>query len=323
MENPQKNIEETILLLENDYLDSYILSKIEQAISDINEYKRVSYKHIASLKNFLSLEIIPKAIQVENSQGRYIKGLDLNLDSNITTLISCLKNLWYKSKSKKTETPNFFKLDNLKFHFISEADKSDIALVSTVFKKAISLMKASNIPNINSILYGDVIITDYIGKDSQAVYRNDKIYYKHTHKIEPYYVRTLIHEFGHRYYNLILKNKRLVKKYYNQIKRTKNKPISYLIGKSYYEVFKEPLFFRNGGVLLPNEDIILSVEDIGDGRLKLDMGKVDITIPNIFLDNIRFPSLYASKDSEEFFCEVFSLYCVGKLEDTSLVKILG
>ena len=74
---------------------------------------------------------------------------------------------------------------------------------------------------------------------------------------------------------------------------------------------------------MPDDDIILSVEDMGVGILKLDMGKVDITIPNIFLDNIRYPSLYASKDSEEFFCEVFSLYCVGKLEDTSLVKILG
>lgn len=323
METPQKNIEDTILLLENDYLDSYILSKIQQAISDINEYKYIDYKRIASLKNFLHTQIIPKAIQVESSQGRYIKDIDPSLDSNIKTLISCLKLLWYKSKNKRTQTPNFFKLDNLKFHFISEADKSDIALVSAVFKKAISLMKASLIPNINSILYGDVIITDYIGKDSQAVYKDDKIYYKHTHRIEPYYVRTLIHEFGHRYYNLILKNKRLVDKYYNQIKKTKNKPSSFLIGKSYYEVFKEPLFFRNGDGLLPNEDIILSVEDIGDGRLKLDMGKVAITIPNIFLDNIRFPSLYASKDSEEFFCEVFSLYCVGKLEDTSLVKILG
>ncbi len=320
MQDPQKNIHETILLLENDYLDSYIISKINQAISDINEYKRVNFKHIASLKNFLQLTIIPEAIQIEKDHGSYKPNIDLLLDSHIAKLIACLKHLWYKSKNKKTETPNFFKLDNLKFHYISS--KEDIALVATVFKKAITLMKSSDIPNINSILYGDVIIADHIGTESQAIYRDDKIYYRNTHKIEPHYIRTLIHEFGHRYYNLVLKNKRLVKKYYNQIKRSKNKPISYLIGKSYYDIFKEPLFFRNGDGLLPGEDIILSVEDIGGGILKLDMGKVHITIPNTFLDNLRFPSLYASKDSEEFFCEVFSLYCVGKLEDTSLVKIL-
>ena len=96
MQDPQKNIHETILLLENDYLDSYIISKINQAISDINEYKRVNFKHIASLKNFLQLTIIPEAIQIEKEHGSYKPNIDLLLDSHIAKLIACLKHLWYK-----------------------------------------------------------------------------------------------------------------------------------------------------------------------------------------------------------------------------------
>ena len=202
----------------------------------------------------------------------------------------------------------------------------DITANVKMLEAAVTLMLGSGVPRVDEIIYGDVYLVGDIErrKSIMAKYyvERDTIFVLVVQRFADSFMQSLIHEFGHRYYQKIMASGRKSEwnTHHNALGRSATRMTAPKIGTM--------IPTRSG------EEAVVSVAPFGRS------GKMAITLAGggmIWLDdylrveggNARkrvYPSLYAAKNDEEHFCEAFAFYCTGELADphrAAFERILG
>ena len=197
-----------------------------------------------------------------------------------------------------------------------------------VCTRALTLCTNSLAPNFPQALYGDVVLVEKLERASWYAWYNrvkDDITMKYMSRDKDEFIKTFIHEIGHRYYQKILpRNKNMLWQLYDRschhaqrinlrdwvgkdigLYATKRRTKTVVGSKGdqkavIYEV-------RHNGIYLETDDgnIIGSYKE----KYIIDFIKARTGI---------FPTKYATTDAEEHFCEALSYKAVGKLHPKTL-----
>ena len=219
-----------------------------------------------------------------------------------------LKSIW-ENHSDKEELMSIGKMHvHLLAPNLSEAD------IKLTFEQAVQSISTSKLPHFSSILYGDFFITDklhtqgmyHIGS-SDSVWIDSKILEQ---KGYGYLLHTIIHELSHRYYNKVLNGQEKAD-WANFYEVTSKNPSVGDIKKGDSAFYDWGLSFTN---TIPGvDDIIVEIGEDEDGIASVQFSNDEIYPISKLVRAKAFPTVYASKDPEEFFCETNSLYHQGKI----------
>jgi hypothetical protein len=203
-----------------------------------------------------------------------------------------------------------------------------VEVLESACKKALRLCTNSLAPNFTQALYGDVILAEKIGRANWYAWYNgtkDEITIKYMDREEKGFMKTFIHEIGHRYYQKILPKdkKNLWRIYDSRCHYAQRINLSDWIGKDinlYVEKTKRGTYIgsegdqkayineiHTGGVMLKFEDETIS-----------GPYKVKFITEYIKAQTGIFPTRYAMTDVEEHFCEALAYKAIGDLHPKSL-----
>jgi len=195
--------------------------------------------------------------------------------------------------------------------------------------KAIILQAVRALPSeMKSVAHGDLFLVGQLGRKSWAAWympEKDTIYLRP--KIRGLSAadgaRHLVHELGHRYW---------ARKLSPDLKQTWTRHHNRMKNQG---AFRNPELGEVLPVLVNNKKVTVTafdgfyytLEDVKTSKL---VGKVDLVQMRGWLANAdsvsKFPSIYASTDAEEHFCESLSLKAFGDLTGANLdefVRIFG
>jgi hypothetical protein len=197
------------------------------------------------------------------------------------------------------------------FTIINQTDGSTEIPVK-MLEMAIKLIRASSIPGLSKVLYGDVFtVTSIANKRTMAAWysvNKDNIWLILAKRFDKEKERALIHELGHRYWRKFAESAR---------KDLWERHHSYLDGDN---------VMLQVGDNLPTTDYVIAERFPLGFRVVNSDGKTgfvdDKTIAPI-LRKLAFPTPYASTNSEEHFCEALSLYLMGNLNEPHLEAFEG
>lgn len=184
----------------------------------------------------------------------------------------------------------------------------DTSFSIKLLEDAISAMSSSGIHEVDRVIYGKIYIVGEIAKRKRIAafynYIDDDVYVIKVKRFDSIMPRALIHEFGHRYWMKVaptysksewssfhrtLKDQAVELKTPNEGDAILDSTVSYVAGNA--------IFLKGGGyVKLDNYFDWLRERQIAE----------------------RFPTIYATTNAEEHFCECFSFYCLGSLTGPSL-----
>lgn len=244
--------------------------------------------------------------------------------SHIEDMLELLKYPLKQASSHKTLGP--FTLKN-PIHL----SEGKVLKIETACKEALALCTNSLAPGFTACLYGDITLTEKIGRsDWLAWYHSSKDditikYFEHDKRT---FMRTFIHEIGHRYYKKVLPadKKALWAKYHILATTTRvdikdwiqDPSATFYVGygrtREQISSTPEPGFTR---ALIHSFDY-QGVRFLTDnGTL---FGPFDIKWVKSALRSKtgHLPSQYASTSAEEHFCEALAYKAVGELTDQAL-----
>lgn len=204
------------------------------------------------------------------------------------------------------------------FHVHNQTRRDDVSVTVKVLEAATDAIRRSRVPRASEILYGDVYLSEEISRKKSEAARyyteKDTIFLHLLDRFAVHAERALIHEFGHRYWNRFMD--------------PKTKSDWYMYDRRLREVHVEvpkPGDTIVVGVHPDKPDKLARVTDIregGRGRWFIHVEGGGHFNLDAYLDLARkiarikqFPTFYASTDHEEHFCEAFSLYCLGELDE--------
>jgi hypothetical protein len=209
----------------------------------------------------------------------------------------------------------------------NQTQQDDISATAKILGTAHALLRDSGVPQIEKIFYGDVYFVGQIEKNRNrmALYypSNDTVFVLLVKRFEEEILHSLIHELGHRYYA-----------------RVWSKDSKAEWAKHHRAIEREAK--RTADTRLPEPGDILRVDgkDRVAGPIVTRTGNMWITLVDGGAINVlsyvrvresvavsrAYPTPYASKDSEEHFCEALSLFCTGELAEphrTNFEAIVG
>ena len=185
--------------------------------------------------------------------------------------------------------------------------------IKDALKRVEVLVKASPVPGIEKVLYGDVMIVAKINKGNVVAFYTpgeDVVYLRPSHQSGTDEIEALVHELGHRYLSKFIDKK--VKANWARYHNT----LPYLRGESgTLPKEGEPFPFLIKGV--KGTAIVQKIE--GDKFFVNEIGYITKSAIERILENkTKYPTAYAAKDYEEHFCESLALNATGHLKDTHL-----
>ena len=197
--------------------------------------------------------------------------------------------------------------------------------------QALTLCTNSLAPNFPQALYGDVVLVEKLDRASWYAWYNsvkDDITMKYMDRDKAEFIKTFIHEIGHRYYRKILSEdkKRLWRRYDINCHYAQRIRLSEWIGKDINLYAKKKRTKTSIGVK-PNEGVPAKISRLsprGGVYLVLpDGSEVGVYREKHIKEHIKaqtgiFPTTYATTNEEEHFCEALSYKAVGKLHPKSL-----
>jgi hypothetical protein len=200
-------------------------------------------------------------------------------------------------------------------------------------KEALKLCTNSLAPGFTQALYGDVILAEKLGRPNWYAWYStgkDNITLKYFERDKEEFMKTFIHEIGHRYWrkNLSITASAYWEKYHNNCLRSNrinfNDWIDVDIG-----LFATKR--RNGGWAITSKNksgakpIIIFEVKYGSPYLMVKdskdyIGEVDSKWMKDYLSSLTglFPTHYATTDYEEHFCEALSYKAFGHLHPKAL-----
>ena len=205
------------------------------------------------------------------------------------------------------ETLNF-ELEGFNVFNTIQAQDKELKEIHHVIKKAVEMIKASGLPQMSRLLYGDLSIVGKINKPEILAWYylkadNVELRVRLPNKADA--IHSLIHELGHRWWHKFLdaSAKKAWEQYHDKLSRT---PSNYPLPD-----VGEPLGFRVKG--FKEEPIITKIEN--DRFYVDDRSYLSARDIHRIQQKKNFPTAYAATNKEEHFCEAFALYCLGTLED--------
>lgn len=237
-------------------------------------------------------------------------------------LASRLKDIWDTSKDKEYKLT----IEGFRLHITApKLTKKRLDKAVEDIKSITAIVKSSKVPHFASALYGEMFIADGEALGNIAAHYNissDTISINEASldKNVEYVTHSLIHELGHRYFRKVLNDTERAdwENFYQtiQVQKTNAKP---KLGDS---------IFFDWGVYdpeaIPGQDIItdLDFDEMGFDLYvyKAKKGTHTISIHQL-LKVGAFPTVYASTNSEEFFCETISLYHTGKMRSSAKAMV--
>lgn len=196
--------------------------------------------------------------------------------------------------------------------------------------QALSRCTNSLAPNFTQALYGDVVLVEMLGRANWYAWYStlkDEITMKYMDRDKSDFIKTFIHEIGHRYYKKILSNdkKRLWQSYDNRCHYAQRINLSEWIGKDIglYALKKRTSTSVGSN---PNNGVPAKISRIDTNGVYLvlpDGSEVGAYREKYLKEHIKaqtgiFPSTYATTDVEEHFCEALAYKAIGKLHPKSL-----
>lgn len=197
--------------------------------------------------------------------------------------------------------------------------------------QALTLCTNSLAPNFPQALYGDVVLVEKLDRASWYAWYNsvkDDITMKYMDRDKADFIKTFIHEIGHRYYKKILsrEKKQLWTRYDSECHFAQRIRLSEWIGKDINLYAKKKRTKTSVGVR-PNEGVPAKISRLsprGGVYLVLpDGSEIGVYREKYIKEHIKaqtgiFPTTYATTNVEEHFCEALSYKAVGKLHPKSL-----
>jgi hypothetical protein len=244
--------------------------------------------------------------------------------SHIEDMLELLKYPLKQASSHKTLGP--FTLKN-PIHLSDDK----VLKLEAACKEALRLCTNSLAPNFTSCLYGDVTLTEKIGRsDWLAWYHSakDDITLKYFDHAKRLFIRTFIHELGHRYYRKVLPaDKKALWAKYHILATTTRVDIRDWVQNPFAEFYV--------GYARTREQISSTLEpgltralihsfDYEGVRFLTDNGTLfgpfDIKWVKSTLRSKmgHLPSQYASTSAEEHFCEALAYKAIGELSKSAL-----
>ena len=204
--------------------------------------------------------------------------------------------------------------------------------METAISDALKLCTNSLVPSFKSCLYGDVALTEKIGRASWFAWYNktrDDITIKYFERDLNHFIRTFIHEMGHRYYLKVLpaSKKALWAKYHTMAVVTNvnlrdwvgDPSVAFYVklgrggGATLYPA-QEPGAMRAMMTRVDHEGVYFTTEGgrgVGPFRQRFVMNAMRSKIGLL-------PSTYASTSAEEHFCEALAYKALGDLKRPAL-----
>jgi len=228
----------------------------------------------------------------------------------------------WKPRSTDLESQEF-KVGNLRVHNTIQLSGQALKQTQSVLEEAIKKIQMLHIPKGDAILYGDVFIVGQMKKAKTAAWyepREDRIYVR---PLKDHQLPSLIHEFGHRYFEKFIDPSARKKWITHHTELTYKTPSAEI---------KRPQ---------PGDELPFEVTNAPDKKGIVDRIEGDrvyikgvptgyLSLMQLFriLHKVRaeyeFPTLYAARGGvEEHFCEAFSLAAIGKLDSFHLHAFLG
>jgi hypothetical protein len=197
--------------------------------------------------------------------------------------------------------------------------------------KALTYCTNSLAPNFTQALYGDVVLVEKLGRASWYAWYNsakDEVTLKHMGRDQEEFMKTFIHEIGHRYYrkNLSREKKSLWRRYDSRCHMGHRVNLNDFVGKDIGLYAKKN---RTKTTISSNPShgvptTLSRTHPRGGVYLVLpDGSEVGAYKAKYIKDHLKsrsglFPTNYATSDVEEHFCEALAYKAVGKLHPKSL-----
>ena len=188
----------------------------------------------------------------------------------------------------------------------------DITKTETLLRNAIKAIKASQVPNLTKVLYGDVFLTGQMSRKVNTVawyfYDQDYIQIFKIKKFDKEILSSLIHEFGHRYWQKFMSD---------DVKQIWNLRHEYLSGEK--RIIPDPIV----GQPIPGvkgSPRLVEKRVNRNGRIEFrteNNGIVDYVQWKHYMESVErerdFPTPYAVTNPIEHFCDALGMYCTGTL----------
>ena len=210
----------------------------------------------------------------------------------------------------------------------NQTQQDDISASAKILDTASELLRDSGVPEIEKILYGDVYFVGQIEKNRNrmAMYypSNDTVFLLLVKRFEDSILHSLIHELGHRYYARVWSRDSKVEwaTHHRAIERAARSAADTTLpkpGDTMKVDGKERIV--EGIVTTRSGNMFISL--VGGGAVSV-LSYARVRESNAV--SRAYPTQYASKDSEEHFCEALALFCMGELAEphrTNFEAIVG
>lgn len=210
------------------------------------------------------------------------------------------------------DSNEMFSVGDFSVHNTVHLEGQKLEITKGLIEKANAFSRRSKIPQIQSVLYGDLFIVGKLQQNrTRAWYRitNDTIYVRPHLKQGSDEALDFCHEIGHRYWKKILSNDKK-REWFSHHR---------MVGSGHYDIEMPsvgdplPLKPRKGETEAPR------ITRIERGRFYFSEDRY-VNYEALYrhyereAKAIKYPSSYASTDAEEHFCESFSMYIMGVLE---------
>jgi len=214
-------------------------------------------------------------------------------------------------KSDSAQEDEVFTHGSFTVHNVQQLDGKKLDNAKKLISQAESKIRSSQIPNVSSVLYGDLFLVGRIeGKKVVAWYypESDQIHLRTLLRVRTNEVLTLIHELGHRYWRRFLNAevKREWLSHHNQI--SDGRAVIPSVGDTIPVKIKG---FRGNPTVTRIEN---SNYYLNDTKGYLTFRQVYNLMTKLARE-ANYPSQYASTDPEEHFCESFAMYALGTLSE--------
>lgn len=196
--------------------------------------------------------------------------------------------------------------------------------------QALALCTNSLAPNFTQALYGDVVLVEKLGRANWYAWYSsskDEITMKYMDRDQKEFMKTFIHEIGHRYYqkNLSREKKRLWKIYDQRCHRSHRVNLRDFVGED-IGLYAKKKRTRTSIGSKPNgvPAKISRFNPRGGVYLVLpDGSEIGVYKEKYIKNHLKsrsgmFPTTYATTDVEEHFCEALAYKAIGKLHPKSL-----
>jgi hypothetical protein len=191
----------------------------------------------------------------------------------------------------------------------------DLEGVKDAITKAVILIKGLNIPGIEKVLYGDVMVVGKLNKGTVAAfyYINEDVVYVRPFKNAGFdELHSFIHELGHRYITKFIEKPTWLEwRRYHAMMQYQDTPG----GKVKMPEVGEPFPFdvgRQGN--RPIIQKIVGLKYYVDDTHSMEWSK----IKKILETEAKYPTPYSAKSEDEHFCEALAHRAMGKLKEPNL-----